>query len=67
MVKRAAIAAALLLMINLAGCATVAPNADAPNAGEPEWLEDLKALKGTGTSIGVSREARAIESSLGTR
>lgn len=54
-----------LLLIAHGGCATL-------GAGDPdevrdgsEFLEGLKALKGTGRTTGVSREAREIESHLG--
>lgn len=57
------IAACLFTITNL-GCATVKPNARAEKDGEPEWLEDLKAMGGIGGAFGMSRESRAIEKSL---
>ncbi|MDA1052821.1 MAG: hypothetical protein O3C40_20395 [Planctomycetota bacterium] len=69
MTKRAFIAAICLLAASLgaslSGCATVDSKSDAAAVDDPEWLQNLKALKGTGPSAGISREARDIESSLG--
>jgi uncharacterized protein YceK len=64
MTIRFSIAAVFLLATCLSGCATVGSKSDAPTDGDPEWLANLKALKGTGESTGVSREARDIEKSL---
>ena len=67
MTKRILIAAVCLLMTCLSGCATVGSKTDAEQADDPEWLEDLRSLDGTRATLGVSREAREIEKSLGAR
>lgn len=55
-------------MFGSSGCAMFASKAtvkgDTEADTEPEWLTNLKALKGTGDSMGMSPEARDIERSL---
>jgi len=67
MTKRILITAVCLFAISLSGCAMVGSKTDAESDGDPEWLQNLKALKGTGESTGVSPEARDIEQSLRAR
>lgn len=47
------------------GCKTWRPEPDANAATRQEWLDDLKALKGTEPLIGMSKESREIEKRLG--
>lgn len=61
---RFSIAAVCLLATCLSGCAALGSKSDASTEDEPEWLANLKALKGTDGSAGFSREAREIERSL---
>ena len=66
MTKRALIVTACLLATSLSGCAAFGWKSDGEKDDRPEWLTNLKALEGSGGSTGISREARAIEKSLGT-
>ncbi|MBC8352061.1 MAG: hypothetical protein H8E66_08725 [Planctomycetes bacterium] len=63
--KPVLVAAICLLVASLSGCAVFNSKAGADTDVEPEWIENLKSLKGTGASTGASREAREIEKSLG--
>jgi hypothetical protein len=47
------------------GCKTWRPKPDPNATSKREWLDDLKALKGTETFTGMSEESRAIEKRLG--
>ena len=67
MTKQTLITAVCLFAISLSGCALVGSKTDAESDGDPMWLQNLKALKGTGASTGVSPEARDIEKSLRAR
>ena len=64
MTTRFSFAAVCLLVACLSGCAAFGSKSDASTDSEPEWLTNLKSLKGTGEATGVSREARDIEKSL---
>ncbi|MEX0818349.1 MAG: hypothetical protein WD070_02115 [Pirellulaceae bacterium] len=65
--KRISIVAVCLLLASLAGCKAIGSKSKASSDGDPEWLENLRSLKGTGDTVGVSREARDIERSLNAR
>jgi hypothetical protein len=67
MTKRILLTAACLVAMTFSGCATFGSKPDAESDGDPEWLQNLKALKGTGESAGVSPESREIEKSLRAR
>ncbi|MEO8497147.1 MAG: hypothetical protein ABI614_18905 [Planctomycetota bacterium] len=66
MIKRILVTAFCLLMATHLGCAAVRPKAkaEAEKKGDPEWLEDLKAVGGIGGQFGMSKESREIEKSL---
>ncbi|MCA9123845.1 MAG: hypothetical protein H6822_14920 [Planctomycetaceae bacterium] len=59
-----------VLVTCFSGCALIGSKHDKSHEhdesidNEPEWLTNLKSLKGTGASTGVSPEARDIERSL---
>jgi hypothetical protein len=64
MTTRFSFAATCLLIACLSGCSAFGSKSGASIDGEPEWLTNLKSLKGTGASTGMSPEARDIERSL---
>ncbi len=64
MIKRLSLAFICPVVICVSGCGTLAAKADTMFSDDSELIQGFKAIKGTGATTGISREAREIERSL---
>ncbi len=64
---RHSIALILLALPICGGCASLRSRLSASPEARAAWLEDMRAVSGQGSYLGVSEESRAIESSLGVK
>jgi hypothetical protein len=64
MVVRAVVTGFCLCVISISGCAAFDSKVEALSENNRELLDNVKSIKGTGATTGLSREAREIENSL---
>ena len=57
--------ALVAVMISLTGCATMHGNAESESSFLPDWGDSFQLPPANGEKLGLSKEAREIESSLG--